>query len=183
MEGANIYCLKAEASFESGKRPIFFEQGFSLLELLVGLAMLGFLIMMTMPRMGGFMAKGMQIVSDTNMDRLIRIVTVSRNRTGNYPSGMINLVSVDSSNEYHKPMLTDLDPANGPEVLSQQLDYRHRLAIHYLCYGREFIVYHHASWNSVSKILAGGEGNYFSSRIAAGTGHVRSSSFFEYLKH
>lgn len=110
-----------------------FREGFSLLELLVVLALLGFVVTMTAPRLAGITGEGLRTVTRTNMTRLISLITAELQKTGKYPTGMINIVTVEGgSGVYHKPMLSDQDPETGPEVLSLQMDRRHRFFLHHL---------------------------------------------------
>lgn len=113
--------------------PRRFQGGFTLLEMLVTLTVLGFLIAMVAPRLAGTTSLGLRTVTRTNMTRLVSVITAEYQRTGKYPSGMVNIVSVDSAtSEYHKPMLSDQDPDTGPEVLSLKMDDRHRFRLHHL---------------------------------------------------
>ncbi|MGI6656188.1 MAG: type II secretion system protein [Desulfobulbus sp.] len=107
--------------------------GFTLLEVLVGLAIMGFLIALTAPRLAGITRQGLETITDTNMGRLLSLITVNLQQTGKYPTGMINIVTVEQgTGTYHKPMLSDQDPENGPEVLSDKMDRRHRFFLHHL---------------------------------------------------
>ncbi|MBM9536571.1 type II secretion system protein [Desulfobulbus alkaliphilus] len=107
--------------------------GYSLVEVLVVLAILGFLIAMTSPRLAGTIARGLEITTRTNMARLGNFLTHELQQNRRYPTGMINIVSVDGADgSYHKPMVSDQDPGTGPEVLSERMDRRHGLRIHYL---------------------------------------------------
>lgn len=115
-----------------GRRPRF-QEGFTLLELLLVLALLAFLVAMAAPRLAGLAGTGLKTVTRTNMARLVSLITVEMQRTGKYPSGMINIVSVEGTyGDYHKPMISDQDPDTGPEVLGHRMDQRHRLRLHYL---------------------------------------------------
>jgi prepilin-type N-terminal cleavage/methylation domain-containing protein len=109
------------------------QSGFTLLELLVVLTIMGFLIAMVAPRLAGISAQGVYTVTQTNMDRLVDLITADLQANGKYPTGMINIVSVDgSTGVYHKPMISDQDPDTGYEVLSHNMDQRHRFFLHYL---------------------------------------------------
>jgi len=107
--------------------------GFTLLEVLVVLSVLGFLVAMTAPRLAGVTAEGLRTVTRTNMARLVGLIGAEYQRTGRYPSGMVNIVSVDGATGiYHKPMLSDQDPETGLEVLGVRMDERHRFRVHHL---------------------------------------------------
>jgi len=107
--------------------------GFSLVELLVTLTIVGFLLAMLGPRLAGIAAEKLATTTRMNMARLGDFITHDLQKNGKYPSGMINIVSVDSlDGSYHKPMVSDQDPESGVEVLSHRMDRRHGLRIHYL---------------------------------------------------
>ncbi len=99
----------------------------------MALALLSFLVAMTGPRLAGITGKGLKTVTRTNMTRLIGLITTDLQKTGKYPTGMINIVTVEGgSGTYHKPMLSDQDPETGPEVLSLRMERRHRFFLHHL---------------------------------------------------
>lgn len=107
--------------------------GFTLLELLAVLTIMGFLLAMVAPRLAGISAQGLYTVTQTNMDRLVDLITADLQKSGKYPTGMINIVSVDGgTGVFHKPMISDQDPDTGYEVLSHNMDQRHRFFLHYL---------------------------------------------------
>lgn len=107
--------------------------GYSLVEMLVALAILGFLVATATPRLAGIIAQGLETTTRMNMARLGDFITHDRQHNRRYPSGMINIVSVDGTDGgYHKPMVSDQDPGTGPEVLSERMDKHHGLRIHYL---------------------------------------------------
>ncbi|WP_319406551.1 type II secretion system protein [uncultured Desulfosarcina sp.] len=107
--------------------------GFTLLEVLVVLTILGFVMAMASTRFGGITRESLATMTQQNMTDLINYITADLQRNGKYPSGMINIVSVDSSaGTYHKPMVSDRNPDNEPEVLGYDMDHRYRLFLHYL---------------------------------------------------
>lgn len=106
--------------------------GFTLLELLVVLTIMGFLMAMVAPRLAGTGREAAATLTHTNMGRLQALITYSLQKDGRYPTGLINIVSVDGSDAYHKPMVSDGNPDTGFEILSDKLDRRHRLSLHHL---------------------------------------------------
>lgn len=110
-----------------------YQAGFSLLELLVVLTISGFIVSAAAPRFAGIAGQGLETVTRKNMSDLVNYITADLQNNGAYPAGMINIVSVDGgTGDYHKPMVSDQDPDNGPEVLGYPMDRRHRFFIHYL---------------------------------------------------
>jgi prepilin-type N-terminal cleavage/methylation domain-containing protein len=118
----------------SGRLPIpGSNHGFTLMELLLVLTILGFLMVMTAPRLASVTTEGVETGTRMNMSELLDFLTIHRQKTGKFPSGMINTVSVDgNTGVYHKPILSDQDPETGPEVLATTMDEHHRFFIHYL---------------------------------------------------
>ncbi len=109
------------------------QAGFSLLELLVVLTISGFIVAVAAPRFAGLAGQGLETVTQKNMSDLVNYITADLQNNGAYPAGMINIVSVDgNTGDYHKPMVSDQDPDNEPEVLGYPMDRRHRFFIHYL---------------------------------------------------
>lgn len=115
--------------------------GFTLLEILVVPAVLGFLIAMIDPRFGGIVSESQTTVTQQNLTDMVSYITVNLQNFGKYPSGVVNLVSVDSCGTYYRPMVSDQDPYNGVEVLSHALNERQRLCIHYLNAAEEAELY------------------------------------------
>lgn len=130
--GNGCRCLKklpARLRWEGGRR---FREGFTLLELLLVLTILGMVVAMTAPRLAGVTAGGLSTTTRMNMARLSDLITVDLQKDGKYPSGLINIVSVDTFGVYHTPMVSDQDPDNDPEVLGYNMAARHRPRVHYL---------------------------------------------------
>ncbi len=105
--------------------------GFSLLELVVVLAIMGFLVAMIAPRLAGVVAGATSNVDDSNMQRLATTTAQFSERNNRLPNRMTNLVSQVGA-EFVLPPFSDNDPVNGMEVLSRELDDRLPLHIHTL---------------------------------------------------
>lgn len=63
-------------------------------------------------------------MTQQNLTDMIGCITVHLQDCGKYPSGGVNLVSIHRGETYHRPMVSDHDPENGVEVLSQALNNR-----------------------------------------------------------
>ena len=108
-------------------------KGFTLLEILVVLTILGFVMAMAAPRFAGIAGQASDTAGRMNEARLIKYITAFQQDYGSYPAGLINLVSTDRvSGQFLKPEVSDQDPDNGMEVLSYSADQRCRFRVHYL---------------------------------------------------
>lgn len=109
------------------------EEGFTLVEILVVLTVLGFMAAMAAPRLAGMTSSSADTADSMSARKLHELVTLYNGKYGKYPDNCINEVTVDlSTGLYSAPMVSDLDPENGPEVLSHSYSSRCRLHLHYL---------------------------------------------------
>ncbi len=111
-------------------------QGFTLLEILVVLTIMGFLIAMVAPRLAGISSEAVDTVCDTNQNRTITMVAAYFERTGKFPNKLTNLVAVEGTDwddaTYYTPSVSDGDPDNGQETLAAEFGERVHPMIHYL---------------------------------------------------
>lgn len=111
----------------------FNKNGFTLLEIVMSLAILGFIMSLVVARFGGIPARALETTGKTNEARLTNFISAYIRDHGKYPGGLINIVSTDiASGKLLKPMVSDQDPDSGMEVISFESDSRCRFGIHYL---------------------------------------------------
>jgi len=109
------------------------QKGFTLLEILVVLTIMGFLIAMVAPRLAGISGGAVDTVCDSNQNRMVTYVSSYFEQTNRFPSKLTNLVMVDGSGgSYYIPKVSDQDPDNGAEVLAAEFDDRNHFTIHIL---------------------------------------------------
>lgn len=112
------------------------QKGFTLLEILVVLTIMGFLIAMVAPRLAGISGDAVDVVCDTNQNRMITYMSTYFEDTNRYPNNLTNLVMQDSAAaagaDYQIPVASDQDPENGAEVFANELYARNHFHIHYL---------------------------------------------------
>ena len=106
-------------------------KGFTLLEILVVLVIMGFLIAMVAPRFAGMSDSAVDTVCDTNQSRMTSMISAYVTAKGGFPSNMTNLVLQNGSG-YELPAVSDDDPANGPEPLAGELMDRNKFRLHIL---------------------------------------------------
>ena len=106
--------------------------GFTLLEILVVLTIMGFLIAMVAPRLAGISGGAVDTVCDTNQNRMVTYMSSFFEKTNRFPSKLTNLVEETGANTYQIPAVSDQNPDNGPETLAAEFFERNHFAIHYL---------------------------------------------------
>lgn len=106
--------------------------GFTLLELVVVLAIMGFLVAMIAPRLAGVVAGAQRNADDTNISRLLQATSQFQERTTRLPAEMTNLVVETGLDEYQAPNVSNNDPADGKEAFSAELAASLPLHIHLL---------------------------------------------------
>ncbi|ATW24785.1 type II secretion system protein [Candidatus Formimonas warabiya] len=93
-------------------------KGFTLLELIVVIAIMGFLVAMIAPRLAGVVAGATKNTDDTNMQRIATTTSTFNEKTGRLPNDLTNLVIRTAEGEYNVPGVSDGDATNGKEALN-----------------------------------------------------------------
>lgn len=107
-------------------------KGFTLLEILVVLTIMGFLIAMVAPRLAGISGDAVDTVCDTNQNRMVTYLSTFFEKTNRFPNQLTNLVEETADYTYQIPAVSDDDPDNGPETLAAEFFARNHFVIHYL---------------------------------------------------
>lgn len=110
------------------------QKGFTLLEILVVLTIMGFLIAMVAPRLAGISGDAVDTVCDSNQNRMVTYLSSFYEKTNRFPSDLTNLVIVDGTGPgtYQIPVVSNQDPDDGAEVLANELYSRNHFHIHIL---------------------------------------------------
>lgn len=112
------------------------QQGFTLLEILVVVAIMGFLVAMVAPRFAGIVSGTIQVVGDTSKNRGEQMISTFFEQNNRYPSSMVNLVMTDGANldsaRYQIPYADNEDPDDGAEVIRFNHNNNHKFVIHHL---------------------------------------------------
>ena len=109
------------------------QKGFTLLEILVVLTIMGFLIAMVAPRLAGISGSAVDTVCDSNQNRMVTYMSSYYEKMNRFPSNLTNLVIADGSPAtYQIPVASNQDPDDGAEVLADELYGRNHFHIHYL---------------------------------------------------
>ncbi|MBN1140449.1 MAG: prepilin-type N-terminal cleavage/methylation domain-containing protein [Deltaproteobacteria bacterium] len=114
------------------RRKIENQQGFTLLEILVVLTIMGFLIAMVAPRLAGISSSAVDTVCDSNQSRMVSMMSGYFEKTNRFPSKLTNLVEEVTATTFQIPAVSDDDPDNGAETLASEFMSRNHFRIHYL---------------------------------------------------
>lgn len=89
------------------------QKGFTLLEILVVVAIMGFIAAMVVPRFADIVGGTEEVVCDSNQQRLVQAVSTYYETKGRFPGGLVNLVDEDGAqtefdvDRYLHPTSTD----------------------------------------------------------------------------
>ncbi len=108
------------------------QKGFTLLEIIIVLTILGFLIAMIAPRLGNIGTSATKTIGSANIKNLADFLVMYQQQKRRLPNKVITIVNAVGREEYKKPLVDDGDPDNGPETLSWEFDERLRLKLHVL---------------------------------------------------
>lgn len=108
------------------------EQGFTLLEILVVLTIMGFLIAMVAPRLAGISGDAVDTVCDSNQNRMVTYMGAYYEKMSRFPNNLTNIVEETAANAYQIPAVSDDDPDNGAETLASEFMSRNHFRVHYL---------------------------------------------------
>jgi prepilin-type N-terminal cleavage/methylation domain-containing protein len=114
-------------------------KGFTLLEILVVLTIMGFLIAMVAPRLAGISGSAVDTICDTNQNRMVTYMASYFEKENRFPNKLTNLVMTDGAATvdpedatYQIPVVSDQDPDNGAEVFAYEFYSRNHLILHTL---------------------------------------------------
>eukprot|EP00831_Metopus_contortus_P036869 TRINITY_DN2909_c0_g1_i3.p1 TRINITY_DN2909_c0_g1~~TRINITY_DN2909_c0_g1_i3.p1 ORF type:complete len:495 (-),score=95.84 TRINITY_DN2909_c0_g1_i3:1568-3052(-) len=117
------------------------QRGFTLLEILVVLTIMGFLIAMVAPRLAGISSNASETVCNSNKYRIKTFMSSFYEQYNRYPNKLTNLVMTDGADlaaanaaaaGYQIPYCSDDDPDNGAEVLASGHNKLYKFMIHRL---------------------------------------------------
>ena len=110
--------------------------GFTLIEILVVLVIMGFLVAMVAPKLSGIVDSAVDTACDTNQERLRTVLNGYVNQSHGLPGGLVNMVVYNddamAAANVGIPDGDDSDKANGREFLSSELVERMKPQVHFL---------------------------------------------------
>lgn len=117
------------------------QQGFTLLEILVVVAIMAFLVAMVAPRFAGITDGTVDVVCDTNQQRMVAALSSYHEQERSLPSGMVNLVDESGvqtpagiAATYFRPTHTGelILPDEGQATLFEDIFLRNQFQVHIL---------------------------------------------------
>jgi prepilin-type N-terminal cleavage/methylation domain-containing protein len=108
------------------------DKGFTLLEIVIVLTIIGFLLAMIAPRLGDVGDSAVEKIDESNIKELRGYLTVYQQRKSRLPNKLITVVNSKGGGNFQKPLVDDSDADNGPETIGYEFDERCRLELHIL---------------------------------------------------
>lgn len=117
------------------------QQGFTLLEILVVVAIMAFLVAMVAPRFAGITDGTVEVTCDTNQQRMVAALSAYNEQKRTLPSGMVNLVDESGAQTpagiaatYFQPTHTDqlILPDEGQATFFAEFFHRNQFQMHIL---------------------------------------------------
>jgi len=105
--------------------------GFTILELLLVLVIIGFFAAMVAPKLGGLFGDAHSTLSSANKKDIQTFTRVWQQEHNGLPNMLVNVVN-ELDTGFAIPQLDDIDPDNGQETLSQLFLKRNKLYLHTL---------------------------------------------------
>jgi prepilin-type N-terminal cleavage/methylation domain-containing protein len=118
------YIMKARKLLQS-------QSGFTLMELLMVIVILGFLLGMLVPRLASVTGDAIDNVCDSNNKGIRYFTKTFLDQKGHLPNNMINLVNLTDGG-YALPNVEDRDVDNGAETLAREFYVRNHPQLHTL---------------------------------------------------
>lgn len=107
-------------------------RGFTLLEIVIVLTIIGFLLAMIAPRLGSIGTSAVQKIDESNIKDLSGFITEYQQLKNRLPNKLVTIVNSKSGGQYQMPLVDDGDASNGPETIGYDFSDRCKLQLHIL---------------------------------------------------
>lgn len=108
------------------------EAGFTLLEIVIVLTIIGFLLAMIAPRLGTIGTSSVKTIDESNVKSLRGYVMLYQQDKARLPNKPITVVNSKGKDSYQLPLTDDGDTKNGPESIGWEFMERCNLQLHIL---------------------------------------------------
>ena len=106
--------------------------GFTLLEIVIVLTIIGFLLAMIAPRLGNIGTSSVEIIDESNIKDMKGYIMVYQQANARLPNKPITIVNSSGGDNYHLPLIDDGDADNGPETIGYAFNERLMPRLHIL---------------------------------------------------
>jgi prepilin-type N-terminal cleavage/methylation domain-containing protein len=108
------------------------QSGFTLLEIVIVLTIIGFLLAMIAPRLGSIGTSSVETIDESNIKNMRGYVMLYQQQKNRLPNKPITIVNSSPGGNYQFPLVDDGDAENGPETIGYEFEERCRLRLHVL---------------------------------------------------
>jgi len=106
--------------------------GFTLLEIVIVLTIIGFLLAMIAPRLGSIGESSVETIDESNIKSMRGYVMLYQQQKNRLPNKPVTIVNSKPGGTYQRPLVDDGEAENGPETIGSKFDERCRLRLHIL---------------------------------------------------
>ncbi len=132
QEKADLKCLWGKKHDDPGSAERTACGGFTLLEIVIVLTIIGFLLAMIAPRLGNIGTSAVERIDESNLKDMSGYITIYQQQKDRLPNKPITIVNSSPGDSYQLPLIDDGDADNGPETISLYFQDRCKLQLHIL---------------------------------------------------
>ena len=111
------------------------QSGFTLLEIVIVITIMGFLLAMIAPKLGNIGKTSVDTIDKSNIKSLKGYVMIYQQNKARLPNKPITVVNSKSGGNYQLPLIDDGDAENGPETIGYDFNERCKPYLHLLSRG------------------------------------------------
>ena len=108
------------------------QSGFTLLEIVIVITIMGFLLAMIAPKLGNIGKTSVETIDKSNIKSLKGYVIIYQQHKDRLPNKPITVVNSKSGGNYQMPLIDDGDAENGPETIGYEFNERCKPYLHTL---------------------------------------------------
>lgn len=127
-KGCRITSPKLQRRLNSRHR----QAGFTLLEIIIVITIMGFLLAMIAPRLGNIGTTAVKTIDDSNIKSMREHTVAYLQQYARLPDKPISIVNSRRGGNYQLPLIDNNDPEDGPETIGYEIDERLKLQLHIL---------------------------------------------------
>ena len=106
--------------------------GFTLLEIIIVITIMGFLLAMIAPRLGNIGTSAVKTIDESNIKSMKEHIVAYLQQYARLPDKPVTIVNSRSGGDYQLPLIDNNDPDDGPETIGYELNERLKLQLHIL---------------------------------------------------